>query len=59
MLTALAGLLVLCAIAAVRFLRHPVSGSGRSLEVVSGLWTVLMYLGLGVCPLAWAVWRAS
>ncbi|MBA2602979.1 MAG: UbiA family prenyltransferase [Acidobacteria bacterium] len=59
MLTALAGLLVLCAIAAVRFLRHPVSGSGRSLEVVSGLWTVLMYLGLGVWPLAWAVWRAS
>ena len=59
MLTCLAVLLVLCALVGVRFLRHPAGGSGRSLEVVSGLWTVLMYLGLGVWPLVWAVWRAS
>lgn len=59
MLALLVVLLSICGAAALRFLRHPVAGGGRSIEVMSGVWTVLMYLGLGVCPLAWAVWRAS
>lgn len=59
MLVLLLVLLSICGVAALRFLRHPVAGSGRALEMMSGVWTVLMYLGLGVWPLAWAVWRAS
>jgi hypothetical protein len=59
MLALLVVLFSICGVTALRFLRQPVAGSGRSFELMSGIWTVLMYLGLGVCPLVWAVWRAS
>lgn len=36
----------------LRFLRHPVAGSGKPLELLSGLWTLLLYLSLGAIPLA-------
>ncbi|MBP0029207.1 UbiA family prenyltransferase [Roseofilum sp. Guam] len=33
------------------FLRSPVSGSGKRFEYLSALWTLLVYLGLGIIPL--------
>lgn len=39
-------------IAGRRFLRRPVPGSGKPLELLSGLWTLVLYLSLGAIPLA-------
>jgi 4-hydroxybenzoate polyprenyltransferase len=55
-------LLVLAALCVVRSrplarLRTP--GSGRALEMMSGVWTLVMYLGLGAAPLTIAIWRAG
>jgi len=57
MLVLLAVLTVACAVAVRRFLHHPTPGSGKAIEAMSGVWTVLMYLGLGAVPLALRVWR--
>ena len=35
-----------------RFLRRPTPGSGKPLELLSGLWTLVLYLSLGAVPLA-------
>ena len=35
-----------------RFLRRPTPGSGKPLELLSGLWTLVLYLSLGAIPLA-------
>jgi 4-hydroxybenzoate polyprenyltransferase len=40
-----------CAIS-VRFLRNQSQGAGKSIELASGLWTILLYLSLGIIPLA-------
>jgi 4-hydroxybenzoate polyprenyltransferase len=55
MVMLLALLVALCAAAAIRVIRSDASGSGKAIEVMSGVWTVLMYLGLGAAPvvLAW------
>lgn len=44
---------------AVRFLRSSASGSGKSIELMSGVWTLLMYLGLGVISLGVTIWRTA
>ncbi len=44
-------LLTGAAITAWRFLRLPVAARARLLEGVSGLWTLLLYLSLGIIPL--------
>ncbi len=36
----------------LRFLRYPMRGGGKPLELVSGLWTFVLYLSLGAIPLA-------
>ncbi len=36
-----------------RFARTPDSRLGKLFELYSGLWTLLMYLSLGIIPLAW------
>ncbi|MCW8962571.1 MAG: UbiA family prenyltransferase [Gammaproteobacteria bacterium] len=38
-----------------RFIRHPVSQHAKWFELVSGIWTLLMYLTLGAVPLLWQV----
>jgi 4-hydroxybenzoate polyprenyltransferase len=43
---------------AMRFLNSPVHRSGKRIELVSGLWTIGMYLSVGAIPLAWRVWSA-
>ena len=48
-----------CAAVAYRFLRNPTPGSGKAIETMAGVWTVLMYLGLGALPLAIRVWRTG
>ena len=36
----------------LRFLRRPTPGSGKPIELLSGLWTLVLYLSLGAIPLA-------
>ena len=36
----------------LRFLRRPMPGSGKRIELLSGLWTLVLYLSLGAIPLA-------
>jgi hypothetical protein len=59
----MAGLLAIlvsfCGIAAIGLRNHPSAGRGRTIETASGIWTVMMYLGLGILPLAWRAWQAS
>jgi 4-hydroxybenzoate polyprenyltransferase len=52
-------LATLCVVVAKRFLRTSRPGSGRWLEAMAGVWTVVMYLGLGAAPLAFAAWRGG
>jgi 4-hydroxybenzoate polyprenyltransferase len=42
----------LAVVMGLRFLRRPVQGSGKPIELVSGLWTLVLYLSLGAIPLA-------
>src|SRR5207247_2494001 len=46
-LALLAVLAAACIIVARRVVRTPTSGSGKLIEVMSGVWTVLMYISLG------------
>jgi 4-hydroxybenzoate polyprenyltransferase len=48
-------LLLTAALLAFRFSRHPTTQGGKGIEVLAGVWTVLMYLSLGAVPLAWRV----
>jgi len=54
MLGLLSVLVLLCGAAAVRVVRRQAKGSGKAIEMMSGVWTVLMYLGLGAAPLVLA-----
>jgi 4-hydroxybenzoate polyprenyltransferase len=49
----LAVLLTAAALVARGFLSGLAPGSGKRIEVLSGLWTVGMYLGIGAAPLLW------
>jgi len=46
----LVALLIACAAIAIRFLRRPAKGAGKAIEAASGVWTLVMYLGLGAVP---------
>jgi 4-hydroxybenzoate polyprenyltransferase len=53
-------LTVAFAIAAVfanRFLHSHISGAGKRLETMAGVWSLLLYLSLGVLPIALRHWR--
>jgi 4-hydroxybenzoate polyprenyltransferase len=51
--------LLLSAVAGAGFLRHPNPGTGKRFELLSGLWTLVLYLSLGPVPLAWRAWRGE
>lgn len=51
--TILAGGFALSSAVAWAFLRQSRPGSGKWIETVSGLWTMLLYLSLGLIPLLW------
>jgi 4-hydroxybenzoate polyprenyltransferase len=53
----LGALVVACVAIGVRFATRPSAGGGRTIELMSGVWTLLMYLGLGAVPLLVSVWR--
>jgi 4-hydroxybenzoate polyprenyltransferase len=55
----LGGLMVACVAVASRFLKSARRGGGRAIEVMAGVWTLVMYLGLGAAPLAMAVWLGA
>lgn len=46
-------MLAVAVVVAVRFLRAPVTRSGKRIELLAGLWTIGLYLSIGVIPLAW------
>ena len=48
-----------CALAAHRFMRSATVGSGRRLEMMSGIWTFLMYVALGAAPLVLGLLRSG
>lgn len=55
--TILLGSLVLISGAlGVRFLSAEVPGRGKSLEVIGGIWSLILYLSLGVIPIAIRAW---
>jgi len=49
-------LLAAAAIVATGYLRAPRPGSGKRVELVSGLWTLAMYVSVGIAPLALRHW---
>lgn len=57
MLVVLLALVAACAIAAARLLRDQRRGAGQSIERMSAVWTIVMYLALGAAPLAMRWWR--
>ena len=53
----LLGILVAaCVVVALRVQRSIAPGSGRLVEVMSGVWTICMYIGLGAAPLIYLLW---
>jgi 4-hydroxybenzoate polyprenyltransferase len=48
--------LLLAALAAWMFVREPITRRAKRIELVSGLWTILMYLSVGAVPLVWRWW---
>jgi 4-hydroxybenzoate polyprenyltransferase len=56
-LVLLAVLTVACIAVAQRFIRRPAPGGGKAIETMAGVWTLLMYLGLGAGPVAIRLWR--
>ena len=50
--TILVVLLAICGVLAVRFLKEQQTKQAKMIETVSGIWTLLMYLSLGVIPLS-------
>ena len=55
----LIGLLLVCAAGVLsHFLRSPVGGAGKRVEMMSGVWSVLLYLSIGLAPLAWKTFQA-
>jgi len=41
------------AIVSVRFLRQPKARAGKRIELMAGVWTLILYLSLGLAPLLW------
>jgi 4-hydroxybenzoate polyprenyltransferase len=52
----LGALLAVAVVIAWGFLRAPRPGRGKRIELLSGLWTIGMYLSIGAAPLAWKMW---
>ena len=56
--TFLLGALVAAAgVLSARFLSTEVPGRGKSLEMIGGIWSLVLYLSLGVIPIALRYWR--
>lgn len=51
------GAFAMACLLAVRFTRSPAPGSGKQFEIFAGLWTLTMYLSVGILPLFLKWWR--
>jgi len=51
----LGSLLGLAGFIGFKFLRAPQPGRGKQFEIVAGLWTLVLYLILGVVPMLWRI----
>lgn len=47
---------MLAALLGARFLQRPVPGSGKPFELFAGVWTLCMYLSVGILPLVLKWW---
>lgn len=54
-----AGALLVAVGFGARFLQVPETGSGKRFELFAGVWTLVMYLSVGILPLVVAWWRAG
>jgi len=52
-------LLFIAGILSLAFIKQSTTQLAKKFELVSGLWTLLMYLSLGVVPLIWLVWSQA
>jgi len=52
-LTATGTVWVVAMVAGTGFLRAPKPGSGKRFELLAGIWTLVLYLSLGLAPLGW------
>jgi len=52
----LAGLLGLALILGLKFIKSPTPRLAKGIENFSGIWTILMYISLGLLPMSWWVW---
>ncbi len=50
-------LVTICGLVAMRVVVRRTPGGGKAIEMVSGVWTLVMYLGVGAIPLAYKLWR--
>lgn len=48
---------LLAALLGARFLQRPAPGSGKPFELFAGVWTLCMYLSVGILPLLLAWWQ--
>lgn len=53
MVVLIGGALIVAAVLILGFLRKPVSGAGKRFELFAGLWTIALYLVLGIIPFGW------
>lgn len=49
---------VVATLLSAQFLRTEISGAGKRLETMAGVWSLVLYLSLGVLPIALRHWRA-
>jgi 4-hydroxybenzoate polyprenyltransferase len=52
-------MLAIAVLIAVRFLRTLAPRGGKHIELFSGLWTIGLYLSIGVIPLAWRLYGSG
>jgi len=51
-------ILLTCALGAI-FWKQQKTGGGKALETMAGVWSLVLYLSLGIIPLALRAWRAA
>ncbi|MCA9838792.1 MAG: hypothetical protein KC422_17890, partial [Trueperaceae bacterium] len=51
------GLLLIGAVLLLIRFQGKKAGSGKALELFSGIWTLALYLSLGIIPLLWKAWQ--
>jgi hypothetical protein len=56
---ALLAMWVTAAVVVWRFLATPTKPRSKLIEVLAGVWTILLYLSIGAVPLLWRWWHSS